>query len=145
MQIEVLLHRGRGVQLNPPPGRILLVGGTHTFADLARAIDVAFGRWDLHHLHVFELADGRLVGQVDPDDPDEGWIDAAMLTISETLVPNDTLTYLFDLSDEWQHTLRVAAELVDPRIEHGEVPVRPTPIWGWGTLPDQFGRTHPND
>ena len=44
-----------------------MVGPRHTFAQLAEAIDVAFARWDLSHLHVFELPNGRRVGFADAD------------------------------------------------------------------------------
>ena len=52
---------GRGEELWPYPGRVFAVGPAHTFADLARAIDNAFARWDLSHLELFTLADGRVV------------------------------------------------------------------------------------
>jgi len=45
--IRVELLGGRGEQLWPYPGRVFAVGPAHTFADLARAIDNAFARWDL--------------------------------------------------------------------------------------------------
>ncbi len=51
MAIRVELEGGRGIECQPRPGRVLLVGPRHTFADLATAIDTAFGRWDLAHLH----------------------------------------------------------------------------------------------
>jgi hypothetical protein len=81
---------------------------------------------------------------VDPDDPDDAWADEEELLVSETLALGDELAYVFDLGDEWRHRCRVAVDPVDPRIERGEVPVRPVPIWGWGALPDQYGRTQPN-
>ena len=40
------------------PGRIFAAARSHTFAQLARAIDDAFARWDTVHLHEFTLADG---------------------------------------------------------------------------------------
>ena len=58
-----LLHGGYSGQLWPPPGRELAVGPKHTFAHLAAAIDQAFARRDLSHLHTFELPDGRLVSE----------------------------------------------------------------------------------
>ena len=57
---------GRGEACEPSPGRIFLVGPSHSFEQFAEAIDAAFARWDLSHLHNFELADGRLIGY--PDD-----------------------------------------------------------------------------
>lgn len=40
----------------PRPGRTLAAARTHTFAQLATAIDDAFARWDRAHLHEFTLA-----------------------------------------------------------------------------------------
>lgn len=59
------------------PGRIFLVGPSHTFERFA----AAFARWDLSHLHNFERKDGRLIGY--PDDafgPDLVWLDHSRLT-----------------------------------------------------------------
>ena len=61
ISIRVELLGGRGEELWPYPGRVFAVGPAHTFADLARAIDNAFARWDLSHLSLFTLADGRVV------------------------------------------------------------------------------------
>jgi hypothetical protein len=40
-------------------GRMITVGPSHGFEQFADAIDAAFGRWDMSHLHEFELADRR--------------------------------------------------------------------------------------
>jgi hypothetical protein len=35
----------------------------------------------------------------------------------------------------------VLADKADPAEEYGSPPPRrPVPIWGWGTIPDQYGR-----
>lgn len=60
--LKVDLLSGRGIDCKPAPGRIFLVGPRHSFEDLAEAIDDAFARWDLSHLHSFELGDGRRIG-----------------------------------------------------------------------------------
>lgn len=62
LRIRVDLLGGGGLVCDPPPGRIFIVGPSHTFEQFAEAINVAFARWDLSHLHVFELADERLIG-----------------------------------------------------------------------------------
>lgn len=49
-------HRGHGEHLWPRPGRIFVAARSHTFAQLAEAIDDVFARWDRAHLHEFELA-----------------------------------------------------------------------------------------
>jgi hypothetical protein len=56
--IRVELVEGHGEHLWPRPGRIFAAARTHTFAQLAAAIDDAFARWDRAHLHEFTLVDG---------------------------------------------------------------------------------------
>lgn len=70
MIVRVLLAAQGGEEFVGAPGRDLLVSDTHTFADLATAIDRAFARWDLSHLHEFRFADGRRIGMIDLDDLD---------------------------------------------------------------------------
>jgi len=140
LQIRVELDGGGGIDCDPPPGRIMMVGPSHTFADLAEAIDAAFARWDLSHLHLFELPDGRQVGYPDPDLDQPDWLDHAALKVARELAPGDQFTYTFDLGDNWRHRCRVLAEKVDPIEEYGPRPRGPVPIWGWGWIPDQYGR-----
>lgn len=143
LQIEVLLERGAGIECDPPPGRLLLVGPGHTFLQLAEAIDAAFARWDVAHLHAFELADGRLVGLPDDDVPPAGrrWLDDRVLEVVRELAPGDELAYTFDLAEEWRHACRVLEETVDPERAYGVVPHGPAIASGWGWIPDQYGRT----
>jgi hypothetical protein len=42
-------------------GRVFAAARSHTFAELADAIDTAFARWDRSRLNVFDLADGTSV------------------------------------------------------------------------------------
>ena len=58
MSVRVELVSGRGMELWPRPGRVFAVARSHTFGQLADAIDLAFARWDLAHMHMFTLADG---------------------------------------------------------------------------------------
>ena len=143
LQIRVDLLGGAGQELERTPGRIFLVGPTHTFEQLADAINLAFARWDLSHLHEFELADGRRIGY--PNDefaPEVAWEDHAALKVAQELEPGDEFTFTFDLGDDWEHRCRVLPDKVDPREEYGDgpLPKRPVPIWGWGSIPDQYGR-----
>ena len=141
LQIKVDLLGGGGVRCKPSPGRIFIVGPGHTFEQLARAIDAGFARWDLSHLHEFELADGRLIGY--PDDsyaPDMVWLDHAELKVTRTVKPGDVFSYVFDLGDNWQHTCTVLEHKADPVQSYGIVPDGPVAIWGWGSIPDQYGR-----
>jgi Plasmid pRiA4b ORF-3-like protein len=136
----VELLGGRGMACEPAPGRIFIVGPKHSFGDFAEAIDGAFARWDLSHLHSFELSDERRIGIPDPDYP-EGWIDESALKVTEELGSGDTFEYVFDLGDNWRHRCTVEPEKVDPAGEYGEPPSVPVPIWGWGSIPDQYGRS----
>src|SRR5699024_11548083 len=61
LSVTVELLGGRGEELWPWPGRTFAVGPSHTFMDLARAINTAFTCWDHSHLCLFTLADGREV------------------------------------------------------------------------------------
>jgi hypothetical protein len=62
LSIRVDLVEGRGIGLWPRPGRIFAAARSHSFAQLATAIDDAFARWDRAHPHQFWLADGHRVG-----------------------------------------------------------------------------------
>jgi len=138
----VLLRRG-GNELASPPGRDLLVSDKHTFGDLAIAIDRAFARWDLSHLHEFRLVDGRRVGMIDGFDDDAPGFNERRLTLGQAgLRPGDVFGYLFDLGDSWEHRCLVLRGEVDPAREFGvSSPYEIVPLFGWGTIPDQYGRT----
>jgi hypothetical protein len=106
------------------------------------AINAAFARWDLSHLHEFELADGRRIGY--PDDyyaPELEWLDHAALKVARELTPGDEFEYTFDFGDNWRHRCRVQPEKIDPAREFGVLPRVPLPFWGWGSIPDQYGRS----
>ena len=132
----------------------MLVGPSHTFADLADAIDTAFARWDRAHLCQFTLADGTVVTDEETaeeleDMPDER-LGVPYLVLERTkvvsrLAPGEEFKYVFDLGDDWTHACRVENEKVDPREEYGGAPDRPVPIWGWGSIPDQYGRRWADD
>ena len=144
LQVRVELVSGLGGRLERPPGRVFLVGPSHTFGALADAINGGFARWDLSHLHEFELADGRRVGFVDPDpfEGDEPIDDQATVKVADAVGPGDEFEFVFDFGDRWQHHCRVLAEKADPREEWVPGPQNraPVAIWGWGWIPDQYGR-----
>jgi hypothetical protein len=140
LQIRVDLLSGRDIVCDPPPGRVMMVGPRHTFADFAESIDEAFARWDVSHLHTFELADGRLIGFPDPDWDELEWLDHEVLKVAAEVKPGDEFSYTFDLGDDWRHRCRVLGDKVDPLEEYGLTPKRPAAISGWGWIPDQYGR-----
>jgi hypothetical protein len=141
LRIRVDLLGGRGAALDPAPGRVFLVGPSHSFEQFAEAIDAAFARWDLGHLHTFELSDGRRIGY--PDDefaPELEWLDHAKLKVAKEVKPGDEFTYVFDLGDHWEHRCVVEPEKADPLDEYGQLPSSPVVSFGWGSIPDQYGR-----
>jgi hypothetical protein len=144
LQVRVDLIGGLGVRLRPSPGRIFIVGPSHTFLGLADAVNQGFARWDLSHLHEFELADGRRIGFVDPEPfgDDEVVEDHAAVKVLAAVAPGDEFVFTFDFGDRWEHRCRVLAEKIDPRDEWGPgaLPKQPVATWGWGLIPDQYGR-----
>ena len=144
LQVQVELVGSTKVACDPQPGRIVLVGPGHTFLQLAETIDDAFARWDLAHLHAFELPDGRFVGLPDNGPPlgeAPRWLDHRALEVLTALGPGDRFAYTFDLTEAWRHDCLVLEETVDPLSVFGERPERPAIASGWGWIPDQYGRT----
>jgi hypothetical protein len=140
ISIRVDLIEGRGEHSWPRPGRLFAAARSHSFEQLARAIDESFARWDLAHLHEFTLANGiRLTTPYDDweelgpasDDRRER---LSRLTLGEQFV------YVFDFGDDWAHLCTVGPERVDPLEMLGIVPQEPLPYFGWGAIPDQYGR-----
>jgi hypothetical protein len=143
LQLRVDLLGGLGARLSPSPGRIFIVGPSHTFSALADAVNEAFARWDLGHLHEFELAGGRRIGFVDPEPCDDAVIEEqSAIKVAAAVAPGEEFRFVFDFGDRWEHRCRVLADKVDPRQEWGDGPLprRPVAIWGWGEIPDQYGR-----
>lgn len=126
----------------PPPGRDVLVSQQHTFRQLAETINAAFGRWDLSHLYAFRLEDGRVIGTRFED---LDFLEAARTKIGGRWREGDTFQYEFDFGDSWEHRCTVLETEVDPEEVYGKRPKGPVAIFGWGTLPDQYGRRSPTD
>ncbi len=140
LSIEVVLSSGRDLVLDPPPGRIVIASPTHTLGDLAATVDAAFARWDLSHLHLFRFDDaGGFMpngGDLDMESGDSLTTQIGSLGLSV----DQTFEYVFDLGDDWLHRCVVMSTDVDPREEYGERPRKPVVVWGWGWIPDQYGR-----
>ena len=145
LQIKVELVGGLGGEFEPPPGRVFAVSPSLTFERFAEAINRAFGRWDFSHLHAFELGDGGRIGFVDVEEGEDGWIDHATAKLGSTLKPGDVFEFVFDFGDDWRHRCEVLPEKLDAREEFGEIPREPVILWGWGWLPDQYGREADDD
>lgn len=141
LSIKVELLSGGGLVLERHPGRVMIASPGHTLAEFAEAIDLAFARWDHSHLHEFEFGEGRryMLGgsELEPEVADS----TGTMLDTLGLGPGSRFEYVFDLGDDWRHRCEVQATDVDPAEEYGAPPDRPVPIWGWGWIPDQYGRT----
>lgn len=138
--IRVELLAGGGRDFDPPPGRDLLVSPNHTFRQLAELINACFARWDLGHLYMFRMQDGTEIGIPDPELPCR---DAARSKIATRRV-SEVFEYEFDFGDSWTHRCTVLEVDVTPEDVYGVRPKGPVATWGWGDMPDQYGRTRPD-
>jgi hypothetical protein len=146
LSIRVELVEGRGERLWPRPGRIFAAARSHTFAQLAEAIDDGFARWDRSHLHEFKLADGtRLTTPYDEEEDDVPREEDDRRAKLSRLQPGEQFLYVFDLGDGWAHLCTVEPERIDPLDDLGIVPSLPLPYIGWGSIPDQYGRRWADD
>lgn len=146
LSIKVELISGRGEDSWPRPARIFAAARSHTFTDLAYAINTHFARWDHAHLDMFTLADRTEVVQTwawDGEEP-EASIDGETTTLGR-LQLDEQFAYVFDFGDDWTHLCTVGDSRIDPLEVLGTVPHEPRPYWGWGTLPDQHGRSSEDD
>lgn len=153
LSIDIELLGGNGIDLWPRPGRTFALGPSHTFEDLAEAINLAFARWDLSHLSVFTLSDGRILADEfnGPElgntafGPIQEVLDYARVKVARTVNAGDEFKFTFDLGDEWDHHCTVNPGKVDPLEVLGIKPAKPLAYWGWGAMPDQYGRRWPDD
>lgn len=145
ISVKVELVEGRGQRLWPRPGRLIAASTLHSFGQLAGAIDGGFARWDRAHLHEFELSNGTRIGGTDMDsDFDDAVLDERRLNLSR-LRFGERFIYVFDLGDDWAHLCTVGNSHIDPFETMGIEPNEPLPYFGWGTIPDQYGRSWGGD
>ncbi|TQC48017.1 hypothetical protein EEB14_17415 [Rhodococcus sp. WS4] len=153
LSVTVELLGGRGEELWPWPGRVFAVGPSHTFMDFANAINDAFARWDRSHLSMYTLADGRVVTDAETggemagsiDGPITEPVDIETAKVARLLGPGAEFQFTFDLGDDWTHRCMVGRDKVDPVEVLGTTPGNPLPYWGWGSIPDQYGRRWADD
>ncbi|MEU4162101.1 hypothetical protein [Actinoplanes sp. NPDC026670] len=110
LRIDVELVKGCGRAFWPRPGRVVNAHPANTFAELAQAIDLSFGRTDLGHLRLFALPGGVEVSWTEWRDGPAfaGTADGRTCGL-DTLRPGDSFTYMFDLGQDWTHLCRVTA------------------------------------
>ena len=146
LSIRVELVEGRGEHVWPRPGRMFAASRSHTFDQLAVAIDDAFARWDRSHLQEFTMGDkSRLtIPNLDWDLDDDLTEDYRNVKLSR-LGLGEQFVYVFDLGDDWAHLCTVGPERIDPIETLGILPRVPSPYWGWGDVPDQYRRRWESD
>ena len=71
-------------------------------------------------------------------------LDDRRLTLGR-LKPGEQFAYEFDFGDSWAHLCTVAERRIDPLETLGIRPADPLPYWGWGDIPDQYGRRWDGD
>ncbi|WSS99885.1 plasmid pRiA4b ORF-3 family protein [Streptomyces phaeochromogenes] len=126
------LVSGHSADLWPRPGRVFAAARSHSFAQFATAIDLAFGRWDLAHLHLFTLSDGARVSPLhwwDGEAPD-GTVDGHTTKLSR-LQPGEQFAYVFDMGDDWANTCaqwRKSASILSPSSAKPPTALFPTGV-----------------
>lgn len=135
-RIRVELVRGRGVDLDPAPGRIMLVPPEATLEDFGLGVDLAFGRWD--------VTQGRSFRSVPRGRHEARRLTAVPLgrPVRDAFARNDVFEYVLG-DDDWVHVCLVE-EFVARKATQGLAPI-PVPTFGWGSIPDQYGRAQQLD
>lgn len=126
------------IGITPPIWRRVQVEGGCTLAQFHRVLQIAMG-WENYHLYMFRVGN-KTYGPRDPED-DGGWdpIDAKRTRLSAVLPSvGTTLTYVYDLGDNWQHELLLevivmrSSDLAYPRCIAGERNCPPEDAGGIG-------------
>ncbi|MGH3638508.1 MAG: UPF0158 family protein [Mycobacterium sp.] len=60
-------------------------------------------------------------------------------------MPGAEFQFTFDLGDDWTHRCVVGDAKIDPVEVLGITARKPLPYWGWGNIPDQYGRRWADD
>ncbi|HVC76358.1 MAG TPA: hypothetical protein VND96_07570 [Candidatus Micrarchaeaceae archaeon] len=87
----------------------------------------------------FELTDRTRIGMLD-EESDGEVLDETRQTLS-SLKTSQQFIYAFDFGDDWVHLCTVVDANIDPLDALGLIPKAPLPFFGWGNIPDQYGRT----
>ena len=72
-------------------------------------------------------------------------INIATAKVARTLEPGAEFKFMFDLGDAWTHRCVLGEVKIDPLEVLGIRPDAPLPYWGWGRIPDQYGRRWATD
>ena len=124
VSIDVSLRSVGDRTFEPPPERSLVASYRHTFADLALAIDEAFGRWELGQLREFVFDDGTRVGDIGERTGGPDRLDYRRARLQRLRV-GERFGYTFRSDDGWVHDCTCAGpvDLDDVRADHPGHPV----------------------
>ena len=85
-------------------------------------------------------SDGTRIGMPDEElDDEEPVVDELTMKLSR-LKPGEQFVYVFDFGDDWAHLCTAGKSPINPLESLGFVPDSPLPYFGWGAIPDQYGR-----
>lgn len=126
--------RSRGDRiLEVPPERALVASPRHTFADLALAIDDAFGRWELGRRRTFTLGDGTRVGDVVAEGRRGVVLDYRRIRL-QRLEGGEHFDYSVDDGERWTHECLLIGA-IDPDEVVPDHPGHPVVYQSVGRVP----------
>lgn len=142
ISVGVTLRSRGDCILEAPPERALVASPRHTFADLALAIDDAFGRWELGRRRTFILGDGTRVGDVAAGGRGGVVLDYRRIRL-QRLEGAERFDYSVDDGERWTHgCLLIGA--IDPDEVVPDHPGHPVVYESVGRVPVR-GRTSGTD
>jgi hypothetical protein len=112
----------------------MVVPPSATLDQFGLAVDIAFGRWDTTRDRSFTR---RTMGRETQRRRDRHL--SPELVLAETIRVGERFIYVFDSDRGWTHDCFVE-DALDASDTTDLAPI-PVPLVGWGTLPDQDGRT----
>ena len=145
LKIRVELLGGGGIECDPPPGRDFIVGPGHSFAQFAdgdRRRVRALGPLAPARLRARRRHD-RSATRTRTSRPTSSGSTTSRSRSRARSSRATSFEYVFDFGDHWRHRCTRRRRKVDPVDEYGHVPPRPVVTWGWGWIPDQYGRRRP--
>ncbi|HEV2809423.1 MAG TPA: hypothetical protein VGV93_03370 [Acidimicrobiales bacterium] len=142
ISVGVTLRSRGDCILEAPPERALVASPRHTFADLALAIDDAFGRWELGRRRTFTLGDGTRVGDVVDGGRDGVVLDYRRIRL-QRLQGGERFHYSVDDGERWTHECLLIGA-IDPGEVVPDHPGHPVVYESVGRVPVR-GRTSGTD
>ena len=102
---------------NPTIWRRVIVPSDITLTKLHKRIQIAMGWFDCH-LHEFVINNERY-GQPEPDWDYDEVISEQRKRLLKTLEGSKSFTYIYDLGDDWEHSIKVESISANsPKITH---------------------------